>query len=153
MTEAEVVEQLIDYTDTLLVAVSLLFTIVSAYVAALNYFVRRANVWGRVGAFAFFAFIFGVLCSVLWGAQQTHTALIGRLQELDASGGLSSVGQSILANAERTAPGLETAERYGLLISIDRIVMSGMWGGLILTVLALFVLTFIVRWGEREDEA
>lgn len=152
MSEDQVVGHLIGYTDTLLLGVSLLFTVVSAYVAALNYFVRRASLIGRFGAFVFFLFIFALLCAVLWGAQSTHAGLIAQLQELQAQGALSTVGRTVLANAVAALPGSQdSGAATGMVISIDRIVMAGMWGGLALTVLAMFILTFVVRWGEPEE--
>ena len=51
MSEGEVVEQLIEYTNVLLFGVSIIFTVVSAYIVALNYFVGEALLLARVGAF------------------------------------------------------------------------------------------------------
>ena len=52
MTEGEAVEQLVQFTNILMVAVSLIFSIVSAYIVALNYFIGSANFMARLGSFA-----------------------------------------------------------------------------------------------------
>ena len=46
MTEGEVVEQLVEYMSVVLLGVSLIFTVVSAYIVALNYFIGEAHVHG-----------------------------------------------------------------------------------------------------------
>ena len=48
MSEGEVVEQLVEFTTILLAGVSVLFTVVSAYIAALNYFIGSANFAARL---------------------------------------------------------------------------------------------------------
>ena len=52
MTEAEVVEQSIEYMGLVLLGLSLIFSVVSAYIVALNYFVGEAMFTARLGAFA-----------------------------------------------------------------------------------------------------
>ncbi len=44
MTEAEVIEQSVEYMGLLLLGVSLIFSVVSAYIVALNYFVGEARI-------------------------------------------------------------------------------------------------------------
>ena len=51
MSEGEVVEQLIGYMSLLLLGVSIIFTVVSTYIVALNYFVGEAMFVARLGAF------------------------------------------------------------------------------------------------------
>ena len=53
MTEGEVVEQLVEYMSIVISGVALIFTVVSAYIVALNYFVGDAMFMARVGAFTF----------------------------------------------------------------------------------------------------
>ena len=57
MSEGEVVEQLVEFTNILLVGVSLIFSIVSAYVVALNYFIGSSNLMARLGSFAFITLV------------------------------------------------------------------------------------------------
>lgn len=134
MSEGEVMEQLVEFTSILLMGVSVIFTIVSAYVVALNYFIGEANFMARLASFAFMTLILGMLLVVLIGAQATHTGLIDRLRELDAQGALSAAGRAALRNAE------------GGATSIDSIVRTCIWAGLGFVYAGLAFLTFIHRW-------
>ena len=96
MNEAEVVEQLVHFTDTLLVGVSLIFSVVSAYIVALNYFIGSSNFLARTGSFAFITLVLGMLLVVMMGAQSTHAGLIARLTELNAEGALTAAGRALL---------------------------------------------------------
>ncbi len=131
MSEGEVVELLVEFTSVLLLGVSVLFTVVSAYVVALNYFIGEANLGARVASFAFLTLILGMLIMVMVGAQATHVGLIERLRELDAAGQLSAAGRAQLHNADS---------------AIDTIVRTCVWLGLVGTYIALAYLTFIHRW-------
>ncbi|MGE3250254.1 MAG: hypothetical protein AB7J28_09105 [Hyphomonadaceae bacterium] len=137
MTEAEVVEQLVEFTNILLAGVSVLFTVVSAYIAALNYFIGTANFTARAGAFAFVTLILAMLVFVLMGAQATQAGLVARLHELAGRGELTAAGQSILANSAPDQTG-------GL--SIDDAVRLFTWAALGLIYFALYYLTFVHRW-------
>ena len=86
MTEGEVVEQSIEYMGLVVLGMSLIFSVVSAYVVALNYFVGEAMFSARLGAYTFVSLILALLLVVIVGAQNTHTGLIARLVELDAAG-------------------------------------------------------------------
>lgn len=131
MTEGEVVEQLIGYMSLLLLGVSIIFTVVSTYIVALNYFVGDANFVARLGAFAFVSLILILLLVVMLGAEGTHAGLIARLQEFEASGQLTAAGRGALDNA-----------RGG----IDGIVRLLLWLGMISVYAALAYMTFIHRW-------
>jgi len=139
MSEGEVVEQLVEFTNILMVAVSLIFSIVSAYIVALNYFIGSANFAARLGSFLFITLILGLLVATMMGAQTTHVGLIARLQELAAEGQLSAAGRAILANA---AP--DGAEVSGL--SVDGLIRTFVWTGLAFVYLALAYLTFLHKW-------
>src|SRR5690349_20343129 len=99
MTEGEVIEQVVGYMSLLLLGVSIIFTVVSAYIVALNYFVGEALFTARLGAFAFVSLILALLLVVMVGAQNAHDGLIERLRELDAAGQLTAAGRAALANA------------------------------------------------------
>lgn len=131
MNEAEVVEQLVEFTSVLLLGVSVLFTVVSAYVVALNYFIGEANLGARVASFAFLTLILGMLVMVMIGAQATHVGLVERLHELNDAGQLTAAGRAQLHNSEA---------------SIDTIVRTCIWIGLASIYVALAFLTFIHRW-------
>jgi hypothetical protein len=142
MSEGEVVEQLVEYTNILLVGVSLIFSIVSAYVVALNYFIGSANFMARLGSFAFVTLILGMLMVVLMGAQATHAGLIDRLLEIEANGELTAAGRAVLSNA--IPDWAADAPERGL--SIDAIVRICVWIGLVFVYLALAYLTFVHKW-------
>jgi hypothetical protein len=138
MTEGEAVEQLVQFTDILMVAVSLIFSIVSAYIVALNYFIGSANFAARLGSFLFITLILALLVATMMGASTTHAGLIARLQELADSNELSAAGRAILANS---APA--SAEGG---FSVDGLIRIFIWIGLGFVYLALAYLTFLHRW-------
>ncbi|HWA00806.1 MAG TPA: hypothetical protein VG841_10895 [Caulobacterales bacterium] len=141
MSEAEVVDQLVNFTNILLAGISVLFTVISAYIAALNYFIGSANLIARLSAFLFLTLILGMLAVVMIGAQFTHEGLIARLYEIKDEHGLSAAGRSLLANS---APEAAT----GGMLSIDDTVRAGVWCGFALIYLALFYMTFFHRWKD-----
>lgn len=134
MTEGEVVEQLVAFTSLLLIGVSLIFSVVSAYVVALNYFIGEANLTARVASFAFLTLILLMLIWVMLGAQSTQMGLIERLRELREAGQLTAAGRAALHNAE------------GGTFSIDNIVRTCIWIGLAFVYAGLIFLTFVHRW-------
>lgn len=144
MSEAEILQLLAGFTDTVLVGLSVFFTVVSAYVAGLNYFVRRAPMLGRICAFVFLTFILALLLAVMEGAQGLHDGLMASLREL-AKAGLSGAGRAALANADA-----EIMTLSGQTVSVNAIVRFGLWGGMGLTYAGLFFLTFVFRWGDDD---
>jgi hypothetical protein len=142
MSEGEVVEQLVEFTNILMVGVSLIFSIVSAYVVALNYFIGSSNFLARLGSFLFITLILGMLVVVMLGAVATHGGLITRLQELEAAGELSGAGRAVLANAAPDYVGAVTGAQY----SIDSIIRLCIWIGLGFVYAALGYLTFLHKW-------
>ena len=143
MTEGEVVEQLVNFIEILLAGVSLIFSVVSAYVVALNYFIGSSNFMARLGSFAFVSLVLAMLLVVMMGAQATQTGLVARLHELDAAGQLSAAGRAVLANA---TPDPRLAAALGGRFSIDAVVRACSWLGLGFVYLALAYLTFLHRW-------
>ncbi|MGQ0533476.1 MAG: hypothetical protein ACT4OF_12410 [Caulobacteraceae bacterium] len=131
MTEGEIVEQMIAYMSLLLLGVSLIFTVVSAYIVALNYFVGEALFMARLGAFAFISLILVLLLVVMIGAEGIHAGLIARLQSMEAAGALSEAGRSVLANANN---------------GVDEIVRGLLWLGMISVFAVLAYMTFLHRW-------
>ena len=137
MGEGEVVEQLSNHADTLLAGVSLIFSIVSAYVVALNYFIGSSNLAARLGSFAFVSLVLLMLLMVIMGVQTAHAGLIARLLELKAEGQLTAAGSALLANATTLAIGGH---------SVDGILSISAMAGLGFVYLALAYLTFIHKW-------
>lgn len=139
MSEADVIAELVEFTNILMVGVSLIFSIVSAYVVALNYFIGSANFLARLGSFLFITIVLGMLMVAMLGAQATHIGLIARLTELRDAGELTAAGRAVLANATQ-AGGL--LENY----SVDDVIRLCVWGGLGFVYLALGYLTFLHKW-------
>ena len=131
MSEGEVVEQLIEYTNVLLFGVSIIFTVVSAYIVALNYFVGEALLLARVGAFAFVSLILGLLLVVMIGAEANHAGLIARLQELYDANQVTSAGRALLSNATN---------------GTDDVVRALLWAGMLSVYAVLGYMTFFHRW-------
>lgn len=145
MSEGEVVQELVEFTNVLLAGVSLIFSIVSAYVVALNYFIGSANLLARLGSFAFMTLILGMLFAVMIGAQDTHLGLIARLHELETQQQLTAAGRALLINATPEWVGMITHRRY----SLDDIIRACIMIGLGFVYLALAYLTFVHKW--RQD--
>jgi hypothetical protein len=139
MSEAEVVAELVEFTNILLAGCSALFGIVSVYIAALNYFIGSASLFARFMAFTFVCVVLGMLCFVMYGGQVTHAGLIARLREIDAAGELTAAGKAVLANSTPTL-------MEGQAFSLDDVVRATVWTGVSLIYLALVYLTFIHRW-------
>jgi len=131
MTEGEVMEQIVGYMSLLLLGVSIIFTVVSTYIVALNYFVGDAQLVARVGAYAFVSLILLLLLVVMIGAQTAHDGLIARLRELDAEGALTAAGSAALSNASN---GVDGAVRWLT------------WVGMLAVFAALGYMTFLHRW-------
>ncbi len=131
MSEGEVMEQIVGYMSLLLLGVSIIFTVVSTYIVALNYFVGDAQLIARVGAFAFVSLILALLLVVMVGAQTAHDGLIERLRELQADGALTAAGEAALRN---TASGVDGAVR----------ILT--WLGMTAVFAALAYMTFLHRW-------
>jgi hypothetical protein len=144
MNEADVVDKLVEFTQVTLAGVSVYFTIVSAYVAALNYFIGSAAMIARLLAFLFFCVVLGMLVAVMAGAQSTHAALIARLHELHDTGEISAVGRAVLANTEGVAVNVA-----GYAFSIDALIQGIVYVVLGITFLALFFMTFFHRWRDE----
>jgi hypothetical protein len=124
-------EQAIGYMSLLLLGVSIIFTVVSTYIVALNYFVGEAQFIARLGAFMFISLILILLLVVMVGAQVEHDGLIERLREIAAGGQLSAAGRAALRNAES---------------GVDDAVRMLLWLGMIAVFVALGYMTFIHRW-------
>lgn len=156
MSESETIGHLIGYTSLLLGGVSVFFTIVSVYIAALNYFLRRTGLLARVGAFVFFSATLGMLMLIMTGARRTQSGLVHDLARLDHDqNGLSHTGRMLLENGAG-APNLPIFDAlpaesiWREPFSLDGLVVTSVWGGLALTYVAVFLMTFVFRWAGAE---
>ena len=118
MTEGEVMEQIVGYMSLLLLGVSIIFTVVSTYIVALNYFVGEAQLVARVGAFAFVSLILlpliGLVAWIAINLASTKRAFI-ELERFDAVV-LKRCDPVLMANAERRK---RRAQPVGALVQLQ----------------------------------
>jgi len=130
MTEAEVIEQMVEYQNILLNGVGVFFTMVSAYVVAIWVFLRHAGFGLRLFSFFFLTLVLAFLGRVAYGSQRIHDGFVQTLIELDQQVGLSPTGDAALDNA---------------LTGVDQLIQNSMNGALVIVYVALFFLTFFAR--------
>ena len=130
MSEADVIEQMVEYQNILLLGVSVFFTIISAYVVAVWAFLRHAGLGLRAFCFFFLTLVTAFLGRVAYGSQQVHDGLVATLVEIDRTRGLSPAGEAALYNA---------------LTGLDEIVQQSLFFALVIVYIALFFLTFFAR--------
>lgn len=138
MTEADVIEQLVEFMNVLMMGVSVFFTIVSAYVVALYAFLARASFFLKLFAFAFFTAAIAFLIVFFLGAQVQHDGLIETLHLIEQTHGLSPAGQAALINAAS---------------GVDARIEKVMWAVGLGFYIAAFFLTFFPRLTLRERDA
>lgn len=130
MTEADIIEQMVEYQNILLLGVSVFFTIISAYVVAVWAFLRHAGFGLRAFSFFFLTLVTAFLGRVAYGSQQIHDGFVETLVEIDRTTGLSPAGEAAL---------------YNSLTGLDQIVQQSLFFALIVVYIALFFLTFFAR--------
>ena len=143
MSEADIVERLAEFMPNYLAGVSLAFTVVSAYLAALFYFLRKAGFGLRFLAFFLFTAIMASLGLFVYTSVRYFEALRNGFAELDVAGELSPVGVSI--------------SEILSFQSVEALIFTG-WaigGG---AYVILFYMTFLHPWrsaakSEEHDEA
>lgn len=141
MSEAETVELLVEQTSTLLAGVGVFFTVISVYLAGLNYVLSSETIFTRSLAFFFVSVALGMILAIMYGAQVQHEGLIGNLERLRDTEGISPAGLAALGNYTegfRYAPDQE--------LTIDELVIYFVWCSAALTYAALIYLTFVYRW-------
>lgn len=139
MTEAEIVEGLVESVDAVLAVVSIYFTIVSAYIAALYYFLNRAPFLLKSIAFIFLsgALVFLGLTTV--ALERLTAGLLHARHELEGK--------------VAEAPPLDLY--FGLEAYLLDDYRIAVWAGWIVAAsiyLGLFYLTFLRRW-DRDGHA
>ena len=141
MTEGETVELLVSQTNTLLSGVGVFFTVISVYLAGLNYVLNEESVLTKSIAFLFVTISVGMIMAIMLGAQMQHAGLIQRLQEIEAEGDLTSAGRAALSNY---TSGFHVAP--GGKVTIDAAVVWFVWSSAVITFAALVYLTFFYKW-------
>ena len=134
MTEADFTEQIVMTMELFLLGVSVLFTLMSAYVVALYFFLRRAGIALRVWAFAFLSFTIALLGVYSVGANRHNIGLRRGLEDLAAREGLSPLGtMAIEAQADL----------------VNSVTIQSLWVIGLALYAALAYLTFLHRWPEE----
>ena len=136
MSEAELMELTFEATDTVLQVVALYFSIVSAYIAALYYFIHRAPVLLRLLAFGFVSAALLFLGIVSVGIERATSGVITALNALPE--------RQALPPPTEVYFGLDTL----LLDTVEIGVLAG-WGMAAAIYLGLAYLTFLYRWERR----
>ncbi len=135
MTEADVIEQMVEYQNILLMGVSVFFTVISAYVVAIWAFLRKAGFWLRLFSFFFLSFVLAFLARIAYGSALIHNGFIDTLEDINRSAGLSPTG---LATLENAASGLDAVIQHSLFFGVG------------IVYVALFFLTFFARATLRD---
>lgn len=141
MSEGETVELLVQQTDTLLAGVGVFFTVISIYLAGLNYVLSEESFLTKSIAFLFVTISVGMIMAIMLGAQMQHAGLIERLQEIEAQGELTAAGRAALANYTSGFHVTSTGK-----VTIDATVIWFVWSSAVITFAALIYLTFFYKW-------
>lgn len=137
VSESEITEQMVMMMDLTLAGVSVLFSIVSAYIVALYFFLREAPFGLRMIAFLLFSLTFAFLCIFAANCFSHSASLQAALVELGQTETLSSVGRAAIK------PGM--IDRAAL----DHTIQVITWSGMALFYLALTYFTFLHNWRDH----
>jgi len=142
MSEAELLELLSEGTANVLALVSIYFTVVSAYIAALWYFLKRAPFVMKALAFIMLS---GALLFLGFAAIGVERLLSGQFMALQAMEGRQAMPP---ANSE--------ALYFGLDLLVSQRYEYGVWLGWAvagLVYISCFYLTFLHRWPRPETQS
>jgi hypothetical protein len=128
VTEADILEQLVEFQNVLLFGVSIFVTLVSAYIVALYAFLDEAGIVLKVFACGFMTLVLVFLATFFWGSSQLQMGLVNALAAIEPQ--LSPAGQQALANARS---GVDDGIRYvmgviGLGFYVALVVLT-FWNG------------------------
>ena len=138
MSEAEIADQITQMMNVTLQGMGVAFSVVSAYVVALYYFLYRAPLILKLGSFLFFTLVIAFLGFFTIGVFDHGEAITRALAELAQKGSLSPIGQAALQRGS-LGPG-----------SIDEKLRWIIEAGFGIVYVALFYLTFFHRWTHAD---
>jgi hypothetical protein len=121
MTEADIIEQLVEFQNVLLFGVSIYITLISAYIVALYAFLDEAGFALKAFSCAFLTLILVFLGSFFYGSAKFQMGLV-------------AAGQAALANAQN---GIDDWIRLSVLVVA------------LAFYIALLVLTFWAGWRKK----
>ena len=136
MTEAEIIEQLVEFQNVLLFGVSIYITLISAYIVALYAFLDEAGLALKVFSCAFLTLILIFLGAFFYGSARFQQGLVEALADLDRAGAppLSAAGRAALGNAQN---------------GVDDWIRLSVLGAALAFYFALLVLTFWEGWRKQ----
>ena len=115
MTEAELTEQLLAANEQIYLAISVWFTVVSAYIVGLYWFLHKSSLILRLEAFFMFSLVIGFFALTSFGLARHSMGINIALNDLAQSTGLSALGRMAI---EDTAQGVTwVLTRSAFLIS------------------------------------
>jgi len=138
MTEADIADQIIQMMNLTLQGMGVVFTMVSAYVVALYYFLFRAPLVLKICAFAFFTLIVALFVFFMLGAFDHGAAINRALAELAQKGPLSPIGQAALKRGTLGTASIDQELRLSIEVAFGLVYLS------------LFYLTFFHRWTHAD---
>ncbi len=135
MTEAELTYQMVAMMGMFFSGISVVFTIVSAYIVGLYWFLARAALPLRIVSFGIFSFALLLIAVVVFGLARHSFGLMLALSHLQEAQNLSPLGGMTISG---TAQGV-TNLIYGGVSILALFLYFG-----------IFYLTFFYDWSERE---
>ena len=137
MTEAELIHARLGTVTLILTVLSMMFTMVSAYLAGLHYFLRKSPLLMKLTAFGLVSLGFLFLGGITFSMQPLHDGVLLAWEQ-----------------QARTATGVATLRPSPFRSGVMPIEMQtlGAWLGWTFAAIiyfALFYLTFIFRWEAR----
>ena len=138
MTEADIANQIIQMMSLTLQGMGVVFSIVSAYVVALYYFLYRAPLILKLGSFLFFTLVTTLLIFFTLGAFDHGAAINHALAALAQKGPLSPIGQAALARGGLGANSIDEKLRLSIEAAFGLVYLS------------LLYLTFFHRWSHAD---
>jgi len=134
MNEADLTEQLLQITELLFTGTSVVFTIISAYIVGLYWFLHKTSWFMRLIVFSMFTMMMAILMVAGFGAFRHSEGITLALIELSKTEQLSPLG---LMAIENTAQGVSDVVTTGSVI-----IAASLYA-------ALFYLNFFYRWDEK----
>lgn len=134
MTEAELTEQLLAVNEQVYLAISVSFTVVSAYILGLYWFLHKGGWLLKLEAFFLFSLVLILLGMASFGLARHSQGIILSLEALSRTSELSVLGKMSIENTAR-----------GVSLMLTR--GSFLVGGCIY--LGLVYLTFIYDWKKE----
>ncbi len=138
MSEAELIHARIGTVSLILTVLSMMFTLVSAYLAGLHYFLRKSPLPMKLTAFAVLSLGFLFLGGITFSMQPLHDGVLLAWEQ-----------------QTRTVTGVTTLRPSPLPAGLIEVQSLGKWLGwsfATIIYLALFYLTFIFDWGVRSEK-